>query len=531
MNSENKHKKNCTLVVSLFEMSFEELAQLKVFSNNIGFVEIRADVIGHRPDYEHLSKFHSASLLYALRSQEEGGFFQGTPDERKALLIEASKYCDLIELEGARDLQPEILEAIPPEKRIISWHGLSCSVLELEKKLKYFDKTPAQWYRLVPQASKSGDGLIPLLFLKKIGRKDVISFASKEPGQWTQIIAPYLGAQIAFGTLIQNNNSTGTFSIAQLIDNYNLQALPPFKRIFGIVGNPIFSSRSPQMHNNAYWELSLEYLYLPFHVNSFNEFWDDLVCASEFEGLGFSFNGFTVVSPFKEEAINHAGKIQTPIIRKANACNVLVKQSGIWESGTTDFFGLESALEELELKMPGLKVAIIGCGGAGRTIAAGLTQNDANVLLVNRSLERAQSAAKLLQLPFVLLADFFPRNFDLIINATPLGKHSNEAPFNLEDIDPETAVIDLTYSKGLTALVRYCMEQEMKVISGRKILLFQVLRQFELLTRKKMPYHLARTLSCIKEEEVFLTEIRNINGFKKQSNPSIQESRGERKEG
>ena len=525
MKFKKVHSEKGRLVASIFELSFEELVLLKALKEHVEILELRADVIGDRLDFQKLKKFNKLSLIFVLRSKEEGGYFDGGPEERKKALIAASKYCRFIELEGARDLQAEILEAIPPGKRIISWYGSACSVQDLENKLETFDQTEAAFYRIIPNAIKIKDSLAPLLFLKKINRQDVISYASGTIGQWTQIIAPALGAGVAFGALIQNNKTDATFSISQLVDDYNLPTLPQYKNIFGIVGNPVFRSRSPKMHNNAYRTLNMAALYLPFQIEDFKDFWENLVCAPEVKTLGISFKGFTVVSPFKKEALIFAEDTQSPIIPEANACNVLTKQNGIWETATTDYFGLNTAINNLELNTVGLKVAIIGCGGAGRTMAVGLKQDDADVLLVNRSIERGHQAAQLLGLPFMLLSEFSPKGFDLIINATPLGKHSNEAPFDLRTLQAYTAVIDLTYSKGLTALVRYSLKQGNKVISGRNILLFQVLQQFKLLTGKEMPYSLAWDISGIEEEKQFLSEIINNNGNKKQNNVAIQESR------
>ena len=49
------------------------------------------------------------------------------------------------------------------------------------------------------------------------------------------------------------------------------------KRLFGVVGNPVLHSLSPRLHNTAYRELGLPFLYLPFHVESFGDFWLEVI--------------------------------------------------------------------------------------------------------------------------------------------------------------------------------------------------------------------------------------------------------------
>ncbi len=138
-----------------------------------------------------------------------------------------------------------------------------------------------------------------------------------------------------------------------------------------------------------------------------------------------------------------------------------------------------------------LRTAVIGCGGAGRAIASALVQSGAGVTLINRGAERGHHASKLLGLPYIPLPDFSAEGYDIIVNATPVGRDSNEVPFKLENLNDEAVVIDLVYGARPTPLIANSLAREQIAIDGRDVLLTQVVRQFRMMTGKEMPVTIA----------------------------------------
>src|SRR6185295_13442370 len=98
------------------------------------------------------------------------------------------------------------------------------------------------------------------------------------------------------------------------------------------------------------------------------------------------------------------------------------------------------------------RAAVIGCGGAGRAIAAALVQSGAGVTLINRGAERGQHASELLGLPYLPLLDFNADGYDIVVNATPVGRDSDDVPFDLESLNDDVVVIDLVYGARPTPL-------------------------------------------------------------------------------
>jgi len=226
-------------------------------------------------------------------------------------------------------------------------------------------------------------------------------------------------------------------------------------------------------------------LFVPLCVDSFDEFWQEVVRSKVLDALGLPLNGMTVASPHKEAALLTA-KMVSPMARQAESANILVRNNGWWNADTTDPEVIYMASRERSIQVRHKRAAVIGCGGAGRAIAAALVQSGAGVTLINRGADRGHHAAELLGLPYIPLPDFDAHGYDIVVNATPVGRDSNEVPFRIERLNDEVVIIDLVYGSAPTPLVGSSLERDQQVIDGRDVLLTQVLRQFRMMTGQEM---------------------------------------------
>ncbi|MBV9924315.1 MAG: type I 3-dehydroquinate dehydratase [Acidobacteria bacterium] len=445
----------------------------------VEWLEVRADLAGDL-DPDQLRRHFKGRLLYTLRSGEEGGAFAGTSDERRRRLSDAARRYDFVDLEGERDCLPDLLDEIPPARRVISWHGVVPDAAALREKFERLSAHEAFLYRLVTTPSKASEALVPLLTLKALGRADVVAYAEGDVGSWSRLVAPRLGAPFVFAA------AEGGFNVSKLIEDYGLPALPDCEEIYGIVGNPVMQSLSPRLHNAAYRALNHPALFVPFHVEEFGEFWREAVKSRALEELGLRVKGLTVVSPHKEAALAAARK-HTPMTRAAGSTNLFVSNGGEWEADTSDSDCVVIALRERGIAAEGLKAAVIGCGGAGRAVAAGLTRAGAKVTLVNRGAARGRYAVELLGLPFAPLSEFSGRGFALIVNATPVGRDDLRTPFDLSGLEEDAVVVDLAYGSEPTPLVVGTRARGRLAVDGREVLLIQVQHQFQRMTGFVMP--------------------------------------------
>ena len=454
------------------------------------WLEVRADLIGDL-DPAWIRRFFPGRLLYSLRSRDFGGEFDGSDHDRVSRLAGAARHYDMVSLEAGRDLGTDTLGAIAAEKRMATWRGRPANYDELAGCFKRLSSVPGKLYKLVVEGGSGAEALAPLNLLKSLGRHDVIAFASGESGLWSRLLAPYLGAPVIFGTAGTAWTIDGEPSVQQLVEDYGLPNSSFVQEIYGIVGNPVSHSLSPRMHNAAYRALGFPAVFVPFQVESFGDFWRDIVSSGQLESLGFSIKGLTVASPHKEAALREA-RVSSPMSRRVGAANVFVRQNGHWKADTTDPEGVTLASGRPGFSVKGMKAAVVGCGGAGRAVAAALDQAGAAVMLVNRGMERGQMASRLLGLPFAPLSSFSVEPFSVVVNATPVGRNDNRMPFEIAGLKQDAVVIDLVYGREPTPLITKSRGAGRVVIDGRDVLEAQVLRQFHMMTGRQMPIEVVR---------------------------------------
>lgn len=478
-----------SLIASLTTPPSTSGAELTGLPGSVEWLEVRSDLLGDiNPDW--LRSHFRGRLLYVLRSQAEGGEYSDSLQHRHDRLAIAALHYDRVEIEGSSDLSEKLLAQIPIEKRVVAWHGAAGDLAGLKARFAQLSSAPARLYKLVTRATRISDELTALSLLKSLGRSDTIAYSNGPLGFWSRVAALHLGAPAIFGLVPNGSVMTSEPTITKLIEDYGLPGVLPIREIFAIIGSPIFHSLSPRLHNAAYRAMGHNALFVPLLVESFDEFWQEVVQSRVLDSLGFPINGMTVASPHKEAALLIAGMV-SPMARQAESANVLVRNNGSWKADTTDPEVVYMAGRERSIQVRHKRAAVIGCGGAGRAIAAALAQSGAGVTLINRGAERGRHAARLLGLPYISLPDFDAEGYDIVVNATPVGRDSDEVPFKLEQLNNEAVVIDLVYGSRPTPLVGSTAAREQIVIDGRDVLLTQVLRQFRIMTDREMPAALA----------------------------------------
>ena len=445
---------------------------LAALHGRASWLEVRSDLVGDI-DALWLRQHFAGRLHYTLRS---GGRFSAA--ERAERLARAAEDYDLIELEEC-DLTPALLDLIPPAKRVIASYG--AATLDV---LDVLTAHEAHLYRIVDCAG-GGAGAPRLLHAAK--RNDVVAYAEGRSNMWTRVVALQLGAPAIFGSVIDDIETDGVPSVAQLVADYGLPVVHEANELFAIAGNPVYRSLSPRLHNNAFRILRRPSLYVAFHVEQFDDFWRTLVASGVLDTIGLPLRGMCVVSPHKESAL-HTASSRTYFVQQAASTNYMSRDDAdVWTADTTDPEGVLLTLRERGIDPVKRRVAVVGCGGSGRAVAAALAKAGADVTLVNRGADRAALAVRLLKMPFVSLSRFSPDDFSIVINATPVGRDGESLPFVVDPSRKETVVVDLVYGSKPTPLVASARMAGQVTIDGVDVLLAQVRSQFRLMTGEEMP--------------------------------------------
>jgi len=215
--------------------------------------------------------------------------------------------------------------------------------------------------------------------------------------------------------------------------------------------------------------------------------------------------GWNVTVPHKERMARLVDEID-PDAAAAESVNTVVNAGGRLRGWSTDGYGLEAAVREaFGLEPDGLRVVMLGAGGAARAATVYLARRGVSALTVaNRTLSRAEALAgkagriaprcKVRALPLdpdaPLLAAALEAA-DLVIQATSLGlKPADPPPLPAELLPPGIAVLDMIYHPS--RFMEEARRRGCRVADGRGMLLHQGARSFEIWTGRAAPVEVMR---------------------------------------
>ncbi|MFA4945575.1 MAG: shikimate dehydrogenase [Lentisphaeria bacterium] len=267
---------------------------------------------------------------------------------------------------------------------------------------------------------------------------------------------------------------------------------------YAVLGFPVGHSLSPCMHNAAFAALGLDAAYEAIEVAPAEL--PAVFARLRREGYG----GWNCTVPHKEAAATLVDEV-APEARRIGSVNTVVCRDGRLTGHSTDGYGLLAAAREaFAFAPPGARVAIVGCGGAGRAAAFALAgAGVARLLLLNRTPERAAELARELacheprcQVAAAGLADAAAlaaalAGIELLVQATSLGlKPGDPAPLPAAAIPAGCAVLDMIYRD--TPLLRAAAAHGCRTADGLGMLLHQGARSFRLWTGREAPLEIMR---------------------------------------
>lgn len=214
-------------------------------------------------------------------------------------------------------------------------------------------------------------------------------------------------------------------------------------RLIGLLGDPVAQAKSPQTFNAILAERGRDAALAPIHLRSadFDAAIGGVMAIANLDGL-------VVTMPFKQRIRARLDEL-TARAQAVGAVNAARRTpEGRWIGDMFDGVGLVGAVEGLGLSPRGLRVGLVGAGGAGSAIAFALAEAGvASITIADLDARRAQSLAARVSAPGGLAAAAGAvdlRSIDLLVNATPLGMAADdEAPVDVSRLDERVAVVDI----------------------------------------------------------------------------------------
>jgi shikimate dehydrogenase len=265
--------------------------------------------------------------------------------------------------------------------------------------------------------------------------------------------------------------------------------------LVGVMGWPVEHSLSPAMHNAAFTKLGLDWAYVPLPVHPEH-------VREALKGLAtLSFVGSNVTVPHKQAVMRHMDELGEAA-RITGAVNTIHIQDGKFIGTNTDPAGFINSLREGGCCPKGMRVVVLGAGGAARGVVYALAKAEANsVIVFNRTAERAA---------FLVddLADTFPDSrlgfealteealsvlgdaVDLVVNTTSVGMYPQTDRCPWPDNVPvpgDAWFYDLVYNPLETTFLARARSAGAKAIDGLGMLVHQGALSFGRWTGQQAP--------------------------------------------
>lgn len=278
-------------------------------------------------------------------------------------------------------------------------------------------------------------------------------------------------------------------------------AASPFLRA-GLIGHPVAHSRSPALQQAAFDALGIPARY---------ELWDteprdlpDRVAALRQPDL----LGANVTIPYKVAVCELLDTARSEEARITGAVNTIVREpSGdhVTLAGyNTDVSALRRIFTEYARRLRGVRMLVLGAGGAARSAAAAALLEGIEPWIAARRPEAARGLltemGRTVALPTSTHAlDLMDkdglaaamRETAILVNATPIGTldsaASSIALTLLDDLPADAFVFDMVYNPPVTALARAASARGLRASGGLPMLLYQGAAAFTLWTGQPAP--------------------------------------------
>ncbi len=257
--------------------------------------------------------------------------------------------------------------------------------------------------------------------------------------------------------------------------------MPGAPRIAGVIGSPVAHSLSPAIHQAAFDAAGVGWVYTAFDVAGGRA--AEAIAAMRVLGLA----GLSVTMPHKSDVARLVDRLE-PAAQALDSVNTVSWDGDQLVGSSTDGAGFVASLAADGVSVEGARIAVIGAGGAARSVIDALGRAGASdITVMNRSRERAEQAASLTSAASVGIVSDVSRA-DIVVNATSVGMGvgmvgtgdgADDLPCSVELLHAGQVVVDLVYHPLETAWMRAAAAIGARTIDGLGMLVHQAVLQQE----------------------------------------------------
>ncbi|MBX9703370.1 MAG: type I 3-dehydroquinate dehydratase, partial [Silvanigrellaceae bacterium] len=364
-------------------------------------------------------------IILTLRSSQEGGFYSGGEEQRRAIIWELAETLQpaFIDLEASIDAHwlSSFQAHYPKIKIILSYHNFKGTDKNISEILSMMQqKANASFYKIALYTHSTLEALELLCFLNDVNdNKKIILIPMGEKGKSCRILTPIFGSALFYCALFENKfTAPGQLTITEAQSIYHIAKLNEDTKIYGLLGDPVEQSIGHLFHNEYFNKLNLNAIYVKWQI-PISDLKKSILLLKK-----LNINGLSITMPLKEKILPFLDELNIDA-KNIGAVNTVVTHNGKWVGYNTDGKG---ALETIKLNVQGKTIALLGAGGAAKAIIYEALKLNAKVIVFNRTLKKLKQIStqfKNKQLDYSSLENFNALNnilhYDILINTLPFN--------------------------------------------------------------------------------------------------------------
>jgi len=246
-------------------------------------------------------------------------------------------------------------------------------------------------------------------------------------------------------------------------------------KLIAHIGYPTTTFRAPRIYNPWFQRRGINAAVVPLGVTAEN-FRQAFPQICRFT----NFHGALITMPHKVAVVDWLDEASAAV-RVAGACNAVRRStSGELVGDMFDGEGFVRGVARSGRNIAGRRVLIVGAGGVGAAIAAACAKaKAAEIALYDARSEAMRRLAERLRLNYprlkLSLGSNDPSDFDIAVNATPLGTHPRDPlPMDPSRFSPSTLVGEVVLKPETTAFLAAAEARGLACVTGLDMLFEQI---------------------------------------------------------
>jgi 3-dehydroquinate dehydratase/shikimate dehydrogenase len=477
------------------------LADMLTAARQADLLEVRLDRFEKAPDFKDILAARRKPVIFTCRRPCDGGEWQGSEDERLALLrqcvVQKADYVE-IELDVADQIRP-----FPGSQRVISYTNLNETPPDIHELYNDARTKKADVIKITTRA-RTPEEAWPLVQILAKSSVPTVVVGLGPPGIMLATLGKKLGAPWTYAALGRGLESyPGEPTIADLETVYHYRAIERATRLIGVTGFDERSRCVVAALNAGLARCELPTRCWPVAMGDPRLF-RKIMQAVKLAGVVIDDGHQVAAAAIATEVDSGAAD--------AKAADVLLPIEGGWRAYHTASSAAVTALEtELKSRTPkdmplrDRIVMVVGTGGLARGIVRGVQARGANVVLVGRDRNRARSLAEELGCRFVRMEALYSTLHDVLV-VCPEESRPSEAS-ETESVHPGYLRPGMTVL-DLTALTSSPLLQSAEIggcaiVPPLQLFVQRLSRQFHLLTGQEGPEQVLKDAltQCIDDRE------------------------------